>query len=51
MFGDKNVSLPRGTDPMKIDLESCISLIEDIINKKTGGIIDEYKESAILVID
>ena len=50
-YGDKNVSLPRGTDPMKIDLESCISLIEDSINKKTGGIIAEYKESDIQVID
>ena len=35
-YGDKNVSLPRGTDPMKIDLESCISLIEDSLNKKSG---------------
>ena len=50
-YGDKNVSLPRGTDPMKIDLESCISLIEDSLNKKTGGIIAEYKESDIQVID
>ena len=50
-YGDKNVSLPRGTDPMKIDLESCISLIEDSLNKKSGGIIAEYKESDIQVID
>ena len=50
-YGDKNVSLPRGTDPMKIDLESCISLIEDSLNKKSGGILAEYKESDIQVID
>ena len=50
-YGDKNVSLPRGTDPLKIDLESCIKLIEDSLNKKTGGIIAEYKESDIQVID
>ena len=50
-YGDKNVSLPRGTDPLKIDLESCIRLIEDSLNKKTGGIIAEYKESDIQVID
>ena len=50
-YGDKNVSIPRGTDPMKIDLESCISLIEDSLNKKSGGIIAEYKESDIQVID
>ena len=50
-YGDKNVSLPRGTDPLKIDMESCIRLIEDSLNKKTGGIIAEYKESDIQVID
>ena len=50
-YGDKNVSLPRGTDPLKIDLESCIKLIEDSLNKKAGGIIAEYKESDIQVID
>ena len=50
-YGDKNVSLPRGTDPMKIDLEACISLIEDTLNKKSGGILAEYKESDIQVID
>ena len=50
-YGDKNVSLPRGTDPLKIDLESCIRIIEDSLNKKTGGIIAEYKDSDIQVID
>ena len=50
-YGDKNVSLPRGTDPLKIDLESCIKLIEDSLNKKAGGIIAEFKDSDIQVID
>ena len=50
-YGDKNVSLPRGTDPLKIDLDSCIKLIEDSLNKVTGGIIVEYKDSDIQVID
>ena len=50
-YGDKNISLPRGTDPLKVDLETCIKLIEDSLNKKTGGIIAEYKESDIQVID
>ena len=50
-YGDKNVSLPRGTDPLKIDLDSCIKLIEDSLNKKTGDIIAEYKESDIQLID
>ena len=50
-YGDKNISLPRGTDPLKIDLNTCIKLIEDSLNKKTGGIIAEYTESDIQVID
>ena len=50
-YGDKNISLPRGTDPLKVDLETCIKIIEDSLNKKTGGIIAEYKESDIQVID
>ena len=28
-FGDKNVSLPRGTDPMKADLETCRKILEE----------------------
>ncbi len=50
-YGDKNISLPRGTDPLKVDLATCIKLIEDSLNKKTGGIIAEYKDSDIQVID
>ena len=50
-YGDKNVSLPKGTDPLKVDLDTCISLIEDSDNKKAGGIIAEYKDSDIQVID
>ena len=50
-YGDKNVSLPRGTDPLKIDLEACIKLIEDSQSATKGGIIAEYKESDIQVID
>jgi len=50
-YGDKNISLPRGTDPLKIDLESCIKLIDESLNKKSGGIIAEYTESDIQVID
>lgn len=28
-YGDKNLSLPRGTDPMTVSLESCIALIDE----------------------
>ena len=50
-YGDKNVSLPRGTDPLKVDLATCITLIEESESKKAGGIIAEYTESDIQVIN
>lgn len=50
-YGDKNISLPRGTDPLKVDLAACIGLITESLNKKAGSIIAEYKESDIQVID
>jgi len=50
-YGDKNISLPRGTDPLRIDLETCISIIEDSLNNKKGGIIHDFKDSDIQVID
>ncbi len=50
-YGDKNISLPRGTDPLKADLDTCIKVIEDSLNKKTGGVMAEYKDSDIQVID
>ena len=49
-YGDRNVSLPRGTDPLKIDLDSCIRLIDESASKTTGGIIAEYQESDLQVI-
>lgn len=50
-YGDKNVSLPRGTDPLKADLDTCIRLVEASLSSKAGSIISEYKESDIQIID
>ena len=50
-YGDKNVSLPKGTDPLKVDLDTCISLIEESQNKNAGGIVAEYKDADIQVIN
>ena len=41
-YGDKNISLPRGTDPLKVNLETCIGLIEDSKKSKAGAVIAEY---------
>ncbi len=50
-YGDKNISLPRSTDPLKVDLDTCIRLIEENESKKAGGILADYTESGIQVID
>ena len=50
-YGDKNVALPRGTDPLKVDLDTCIKLVSDSLNNTKGGIIAEYRDSDIQVID
>lgn len=50
-YGDKNVSLPKGSDPLKIDLESCISLIEKAADKDANRIIAHYEASDIQVIN
>ena len=50
-YGDKNISLPRGTDPLKVNLDTCVKLIEDSLNNKSGGIISEFKDSDIQVIN
>ena len=50
-YGERNISLPRGTDPLKVDKDTCVRLIEESLSKKAGGVIAEYTESDIQVID
>ena len=50
-YGDKNISLPKGTDPLKVDFETCINIIKESAIKKTGSVIVEFKDSDIHVID
>ena len=50
-YGDKNVSLPRGTDPLKIDLDTCIKLISESQVKKSGEVFANYESSDIQVIN
>ena len=49
-YDGKNVSLPRGTDPLSVDLETCINLIETSQNKPAASIIAEFGDG-IQVID
>ena len=50
-YGDKNVSLPKGTDPLKVDLDTCVHIVEDSLSKKTNGIIANFEDSDIQVVD
>ena len=50
--GDRNVSLPKGANPLTITLDECISLIED--NRKRPAenvVIKEFRDSGISVIN
>ena len=50
-YGDKNVSIPRGKDPLTIDLQSCIELIEKSADKEANRIIANFESSDIQVIN
>ena len=51
-YGDKNISLPRGKDPLRVTLEECGKIIEDSVSNTTiNAIIAEYKDSDIQVVN
>lgn len=51
-YGDKNFSIPRGKDPLKITLEECSAIIEEGLNKTAANsIMAEFKDSDIQVIN
>ena len=50
-YGAKNVSLPKGSDPISIDLASCIDIIEEAINKQANSILLTFEEADIQVIN
>lgn len=49
-YGDRNVSMPRGENPVTISLEKCIELIEASLNKPTAAVMKEF-EGGIQVIN
>lgn len=51
-YGDRNFSIPRGKDPLKITLDECAAIIEDGLSKTAANsVMAEYKESDIQVIN
>ena len=51
-YGEKNFSIPRGKDPLKITLEECSVIIESGLDKTTANqVMAEYKDNDIQVIN
>ena len=51
-YGDKNFSLPRGKDPLKVTLEECSAIIEEGMNKSAANsVMIEYSDNDIQVIN
>ena len=51
-YGDKNFSLPKGKDPLKVSLEDCVAIIDAGEGKgETSSVIAEFKDSDIQVIN
>ncbi|MGM9764276.1 MAG: type I DNA topoisomerase [Candidatus Cryptobacteroides sp.] len=50
-YGDRNVSLPRGTDPMTINFEACCRLIDESADKAANAVLAEFEASDIKVIN
>ncbi|MDO5442148.1 MAG: type I DNA topoisomerase [Bacteroidia bacterium] len=51
-FGGTNISLPRGTDPLKVSLEDCIRIIEATRDKTANsGILKVFEDSDIQIIN
>ena len=51
-YGDRNFSIPRGKDPLKITLDECAAIIEEGLSKTAANsVMAEYKDSDIQVIN
>ena len=49
-YGDRNISLPRGTDPVSVRLEKCIEIIEQAAVKPEKTVLAEFPDSDIQVL-
>ena len=49
-YGDRNISLPKGANPLDIDLARCIDIIGQAASKPQKQIMAEFKDSGIQII-
>ena len=51
-YRDKNFSLPRGKDPLKVTLEECSTIIDEGLNKSAASsVMTEYPDNDIQIIN
>ena len=51
-YGDKNISLPRGVDPLRISPEECIRLVQDAVSGASATpVIREFEAAGIQVLN
>ena len=51
-YGDKNISLPRGADPMKITLEDCREIIREAQEKiPVNAVLAEFDDGQVQVLN
>ena len=51
-YGDKNISLPRGADPLRITPEECIQLVKDAVSGASAApVIKEFEAAGISVLN
>ncbi len=51
-YGDKNISLPRGADPLRISPEECIQLVKDAVTGASATpVLKEFEAAGISVLN
>ncbi len=51
-YGDKNISLPRGADPLRISQEECVKLVQEALSGAAASpSIHEFEAAGISVIN
>ena len=47
-YGDKNVKLPRGTDPLKVSLEECAALLAESAQAAEPAVIAQFGDIKVM---
>ena len=51
-YGEKNISLPKGADPLRISLEQCTKLVQDTLSGVSANqVLREFTEAGISVLN